>query len=129
MEATATGRTDAARRSVLDVTLRVWRVLAFDGRPAYAATFVRRALETDARFSQVTTAFVSSPSQRIRGADRPAPASPQQIRARSTAISWLWAQPMRSGPVKRRPSSGICESAGAVVLLPEGTETTPSCFD
>ena len=53
------GRESAVADKVLDVHARTWQVLAFDGRTSYAATFVRRALETDPRFN-VTTLVVTS---------------------------------------------------------------------
>ena len=120
VEATATGRTDAAADAVLDVTARVWRVLAFDGRPTYAATFVRRALETDARF-QVTTRIVTSRASAMQTG--PAPVSLTDPRALDgfDLVVVGAADALGAGEAASLERY-LRERHGAVVLLPEGTD-------
>ncbi|MBK9240393.1 MAG: hypothetical protein IPL75_09005 [Acidobacteria bacterium] len=120
VEATATGRTDAAADAVLDVTARVWRVLAFDGRPTYAATFVRRALETDARF-QVTTRIVTSRASAVQTG--PAPASLTDPRALDGFdLVVVGAADALGASEAASLERYLRERHGAVVLLPEGTD-------
>jgi len=45
---------------LVDVALRRWEVLFFDGRPSWMSTFVRRALEPDPRFA-LTSRTLTSP--------------------------------------------------------------------
>lgn len=63
VEAMVEGSGTAVADTALEVTSRHWRVLAFDGRPNYPATFIRRALEADPRFvvsTRVVTSRVSA---------------------------------------------------------------------
>ena len=119
VEASAIGRPVAVADAVLEVTERVWRVLAFDGRPTYAATFVRRALETDSRF-HVTTRIVTSRASAVQTG--PAPASLTDTRGLDAfdlvgvgAADALGASEAASLELYLR------ERHGAVILLPEGT--------
>ena len=52
-------RTDADADVVVDVRRAPLRVEFYDPRPSWATTFVRRALEADARFQVATLAFTS----------------------------------------------------------------------
>jgi hypothetical protein len=65
VEASVLNRDAAVADRVIDVHARAWQVLAFDGRPSYAGTFVRRALESDSRF-KVTTRVVTSRASAIQ---------------------------------------------------------------
>ena len=65
VEAAVLNRDVAMADRVIDVHARAWQVLAFDGRPSYGATFVRRALESDPRF-KVTTRVVTSRTSAIQ---------------------------------------------------------------
>jgi hypothetical protein len=65
VEAAVLNRDSAMADRVIDVHARAWQVLAFDGRPSYASTFVRRALESDPRF-KVTTRVVTSRASAIQ---------------------------------------------------------------
>jgi hypothetical protein len=65
VEASVLNRDPAIADRVIDVHARAWQVLAFDGRPSYAATFVRRALESDPRF-KVTTRVVTSRASAVQ---------------------------------------------------------------
>jgi hypothetical protein len=57
IEASAAGAA-ASADAAIDVDTTRWKVLAFDPRPSWASTFVRRALEEDSRF--VVTARVAT---------------------------------------------------------------------
>jgi len=50
----------ASADAAIDVGDRPWNVLFFDRRPAWTATFVRRALESDARFAVETRVVTST---------------------------------------------------------------------
>lgn len=64
---------------VVDVRPIIWDVLAFDLRPSWQATFVRRALEADPRLS-VTSRVIASP-----GISRSRGSAPQGLDAASLA--------------------------------------------
>jgi len=120
IEATVIGYRAAVADAVLDVTARVWRVLAFDGRPTYAATFVRRALEADSRF-HVTTRVVTSRTSAVQTGS--APASLSESRALDAFdLVVVGAADALSANDAASLERYLRERHGAVVLLPEGTE-------
>lgn len=87
--ATATSpATDTQRvsRAVL-VDSTPWRVLAYDARPSWNATFIRRALERDGRFDVRSRVVTSRAPQALvaRGSSR-APASLSSLDARSVDV-------------------------------------------
>ena len=67
----AAGDGVAAVDAAVDVQPMSWRVLSFDPHPAYAATFVRRALEADRRFV-VTSRVATSPQSSAETGQAPA---------------------------------------------------------
>ncbi|MSO49862.1 MAG: hypothetical protein EXQ49_08155 [Acidobacteria bacterium] len=120
VEASATGRGIAVADAVLDVTARVWRVLVFDGRPTYAATFVRRALETDSRF-HVTTRIVTSRASAVQTG--PAPVSLTDTRALDAFdLVVVGAADALGAGEAASLERYLRERHGAVILLPEGTD-------
>ncbi len=120
VEATAAGRDAAVADAVLGVTARVWRVLAFDGRPTYAATFVRRALETDSRF-HVTTRIVTSRASAVHTG--PAPVSLNDARALDAFdLVVVGAADALGASEAASLERYLRERHGAVILLPEGTD-------
>ena len=108
IEATMTGREPAVADRALEVNSRVWQVLAFDGRPSYAATFVRRALESDPRFKVATRVLTSSLAEPASLA-----AFDLIIVGATEAFDDLDASSLQRY---------LRERHGAVVLLPETTE-------
>jgi len=120
VEASMQGRATTVADFAIEVTARVWRVLSFDARPTYASTFVRRALEADARFN-VTTRVVTSRASAIQ-----TPAAPSSLTNTGAldefdlvivgAIDALGAAEAAS--LERY----LRERHGAVVLLPEGND-------
>jgi len=120
IEATVTGRNAAVADAVLDVTARVWRVLAFDGRPTYAATFVRRALEADSRF-HVTTRIVTSRASAVQTG--PAPGSLADARLLDAFdLVVVGASDALEATDAASLERYLRERHGAVVLLPEGPD-------
>lgn len=118
VEASAQGRATTVADFAIDVTARVWRVLSFDARPTYASTFVRRALEADARFS-VTTRVVTSRASAIR--TTAAPSSLNDTGALDEFDLVVVGASDALGAVEAASLERyLRERHGAVVLLPEG---------
>ena len=117
IEAALTGRDPAVADKVLDVHARAWQVLAFDGRPSYAATFVRRALESDPRFT-VTTRVVTSRASAMQTNAAPSTLTdPASLAAFDLII--VGAPEAFGEPEARALLRYMRERQGAVILLPE----------
>lgn len=120
VEAAATGREPAVADTVVNITTRVWRVLAFDGRPSYPATFVRRALEADPRFS-VTTRVVTSRASAIQTNSAPSSLSDWQSLAAFDLVI-IGAPEVLGASEADALERYMRERNGAVILLPETTQ-------
>ena len=117
VEAAMTGREPVVADRVLDVHARTWKVLAFDGRPSYAATFVRRALESDPRF-KVSTRVVTSRASAIQTSAAPSTLADSAALADFDLI--IVGAPETFGePEVRALQQYARERRGAVILLPE----------
>jgi hypothetical protein len=117
VEAAIPGRDPAVADRMIDVHARTWQVLAFDGRPSYAATFVRRALESDPRFT-VTTRVVTSRTSAIQ-----TNAAPSTLTDFATLADFdliIVGAPETFGASEARSLERYMrERHGAVILLPE----------
>ena len=119
VEAAMTGRDPVVADRVLDVHARAWQVLAFDGRPSYAATFVRRALESDPRFT-VTTRVVTSRVSAMQ--TNAAPSTLTDSASLSAFDLIIVGAPEAFGDSEARALQRyLRERQGAVILLPETT--------
>ena len=117
VEAVLTGADPVVADKVLDVHARAWQVLAFDGRPSYAATFVRRALESDPRFT-VTTRVVTSRASAIQTNIGPSTLTDHASLAAFDLI--IVGAPEAFGEAEARALQRyLSERQGAVILLPE----------
>jgi hypothetical protein len=117
IEAALTGRDPVVADRVIDVHARAWQVLAFDGRPSYAATFVRRALELDPRFT-VTTRVVTSRASAMQTNAAPSTLTdPGSLAAFDLII--VGAPEAFGEPEARGLQRYMRERQGAVILLPE----------
>lgn len=126
VEVTMYGRISAVADRVVEVSERVWKILAFDGRPSYAGTFVRRALESDSRF-QVTTRVVTSRSSAIESkptqATSASPATLADFASLSTFDAIVVAAAEGLGEIEASAlQQYMRDRHGAVVLLPESAE-------
>ena len=117
VEAALTGTEPVVADKVLDVHARAWQVLAFDGRPSYAATFVRRALESDPRFT-VTTRVVTSRASAMQTNAGPSTLTDHLSLATFDLI--IVGAPEAFGEAEARALQRyLRERQGAVILLPE----------
>lgn len=117
VEAALTGTDPVVADNVLDVHARAWQVLAFDGRPSYAATFVRRALESDPRFT-VTTRVVTSRASAMQTNAGPSTLTDHLSLAAFDLI--IVGAPEAFGEAEARGLQRyLRERQGAVILLPE----------
>ncbi|HUR20724.1 MAG TPA: hypothetical protein VMZ90_07940 [Vicinamibacterales bacterium] len=120
VEAAVLGRDPVIADRVLDVHAHAWQVLAFDGRPSYAATFVRRALESDPRF-KVTTRVVTSRASAIE--TNAAPSSLTDSASLAAFDLIIVGAPEAFGESEARALQRYArERQGAVILLPETKE-------
>ncbi len=107
----------ASVETAIGVTSRVWRVLVFDGRPTYASTFVRRALEADSRFDVVARSLTS------RGVSTTVGTAPPTLTDASALSSFdlviVGAPEVLGTPEAAALERYLRERHGAVVLLPE----------
>lgn len=122
VEASVAGSELAVADKTLRVNTRVWRVLAFDGRPSYPGTFVRRALEADPRFS-VTTRVVTSRGSTLQTQSGPASLGDWQSLSAFDLIV-VGAPDVFGGVEARALERYLRERHGAVVLLPEAAGGT-----
>jgi hypothetical protein len=119
VRADVTGLAESAARADVGVEIRDrrWAVLAFDRRPSWMSTFVRRAIEADPRFV-VTSRIVTSRSARIDAGRPPATLSALPSLALFDAV--LVGAP---GELTDADVSGLesfmRERGGAVVFLPD----------
>ena len=119
VDAQAAGGAAASAEIAIQVTDRIWRVLVFDGRPTYASTFVRRALETDPRFDVVAHSVTSRGMAVRSGA---APASLGGANALSAFDLVIIGAPETLGAGEAASLDRYLRARhGAVVLLPEGS--------
>ena len=117
VESSIQGEDPAVADVGVRVSTRVWKVLAFDGRPTYAATFVRRALEADPRFD-VTTRSVTSRGASVQTGT--APTSLSNARALAAFDLVIVGAPAALGATEATAlETYLREGHGAVVLLPE----------
>ncbi len=117
-EAAVPGRRTAVADAAITVTARVWRVLSFDSRPTYSATFVRRALEADPRFA-VTTRIATSRVSAIQ--TRTPPFSLSEARALDEFDLVIVGAAEALGSAEAAALERyLRDRHGAVVLLPEG---------
>lgn len=124
VEASVLNRDAAVADRVIDVHARAWHVLAFDGRPSYASTFVRRALETDPRF-KVTTRVVTSRASAIQTNVAPSTLSvPASLAAFDLAFDLIvvGGLDVLGEPDARALQQYLRERRGGVILLPETME-------
>lgn len=109
----------ASAEVAVEVTGRVWRVLVFDGRPTYASTFVRRALEADPRFEVVARSVTGRATAVQSGA---APPSLGDATALSAFDLVIVGAPDTLGSTEAAVLERyLRERQGAVVVLPEGS--------
>ncbi|NQW05548.1 MAG: hypothetical protein HQ485_16205 [Acidobacteria bacterium] len=117
VEAAVQGAASAVADVGVRVSTRVWKVLAFDGRPTYAATFVRRALEADPRFDVTTRSVTSRGASVQTGA---APTSLSNARALAAFDLVVVGAPAALGATDAAAlETYLRDGGGAVVLLPE----------
>lgn len=101
----------------LTVTTRVWKVLAFDGRPTYLGTFVRRALEEDPRFDVTARSLTSRQTSVQTGA---APDALSDARAIGTYDLVVVGAPDALGATEAVALDRyLRDRHGAAILLPE----------
>jgi hypothetical protein len=119
VDAQVAGGAAASAEIAIDVTDRVWRVLVFDGRPTYASTFVRRALEADSRFDVVAHSVTS------RGMAVRSGAAPVSLEGANTLSEFdlvIIGAPETLGAREATLLDRYLRARhGAVVLLPEGS--------
>ena len=119
VDAQVAGGAAASAEIAIDVTDRVWRVLVFDGRPTYASTFVRRALEADPRFDVVARSVTSRGMAVLSGA---APVSLDGANTLSAFDLVIIGAPETLGAGEAASLDRYLRvRRGAVVLLPEGS--------
>lgn len=120
IEAAMPGRDRAVADHVLEVNARVWQVLAFDSRPAYPSTFVRRALESDPRFKVATRVVTSGASQMQTSA---APSSLTDAPSLAAFDLVVVGAPDGFGETEAAALQRyLRDRHGAVMLLPENTQ-------
>ena len=119
VDAQVAGGAATSAEIAIDVTGRIWRVLVFDGRPTYASTFVRRALESDPRF-EVAAHSVTSRGMAMKSGV--APASLDAADALSAFDLVVIGAPETLGAREAASLDRYLRARhGAVVLLPEGS--------
>jgi hypothetical protein len=112
------GRTTSAD-AVTHVVERTVRVLMYEARPSWAATFVRRALETDPRFDVVVRSMTSRGVAVEAGA---APVSLERVAALDGFDVLVLGAPEALGVAEAAALERyLREREGAVVLLPSAT--------
>ncbi|MEP7117023.1 MAG: hypothetical protein ABI880_05550 [Acidobacteriota bacterium] len=110
-------------RLAVDVAVAAtpWPVLVLEPRPSWAATFVRRALESDARLD-VDAQATLAPGL-VRGV-APGPVDDRRVaRARVVVVGGL--DGLTDADV-RRLERYLAERGGAVVLVPDGVVSGPA---
>jgi hypothetical protein len=115
-------REPAVADRVIQVTERVWNVLAFDGRPTYSSTFVRRALESDPRF-KVSTRVVTSRASAIETNLAPSTLTNASALSRFDLVV-VGASDTLGESEAAALQQYLRERHGAVILLPETTQDT-----
>lgn len=97
-----------------------WRVLTYDARPSYLATFVRRALERDPRFAvQTRVVTASGPQQRITRGSARAPSSLATLDPSGVDVIVVGApEALRAAEVEVL-ARAMRERGVSVVLLPD----------
>lgn len=103
-----------------------WRVLSYDARPSYLATFVRRALERDPRFAvQTRVVTASGPQQRITRGSARAPSSLAALDPSGVDVIVVGApEALRAGEVEAL-GRAMRERGVSVVLLPDRAAPGP----
>jgi hypothetical protein len=120
VEAGVPGRRPAIADASVDVAGRIWQVLAYDSRPTYAATFVKRALEADSRF-KVSTRVATSRSSAI--VSTAAPRSLSDTESLDSYDLIIVGAPEALGTSEAAALERyLRERHGAVALLPEGAD-------
>ena len=112
------GQADGARADLgIEIRDRRWAVLAFDRRPSWMATFVRRALETDPRFV-VTSRVVASRGASVEAGRPPASLSEMPSLALFDAVLVGAPAELTDADVTGLESF-MRQRGGAVLLLPD----------
>lgn len=119
LQAQVAGGEPVSAEIAIQATARAWRVLVFDGRPSYASTFVRRALESDPRFDVTALSVTSRGMTMESGA---APASLDGADALAAFDLVVVGAPETLGAREAASLDRYLRARhGAVVLLPEGS--------
>jgi hypothetical protein len=109
--------------TIVDVSSRRLPILVFDARPSWTSTFVRRALEPDARFT-VTHRMLTS--RGVSNTSGPAPASLRDIEALDDFATIIVGAPDQ---LAERDVAGLeafmRRRGGRVVLLMDGRSSAP----
>jgi hypothetical protein len=103
--------------TVMEVVDTRWRVLVFDGRPTWASTFVRRALEDDPRFDVVARTTTSRGASAQSGT-APVRLSDPGVLSRVSLVVVGAPDALTSADVDALDRY-MRDQQGAVVLLPE----------
>ena len=107
----------------MDVVNRTWQVLFYDRRPSWASTFVRRALEDDARFS-VRSRTQTSTGVAIERGD--VPASLGAVDRIDAFDAVVVGAPAALSPVEVQTLEEFAHRrGGAVVVLLDGPASGP----
>ncbi|TVP44296.1 MAG: hypothetical protein EA350_12000 [Gemmatimonadales bacterium] len=108
---------------LVHVSPRPWEVLFFEGRPSWLSTFVRRALEPDARFA-VTSRTVTSPGLATQfGAPPASLASPRALDGFDAVV--VGAPELLSGNDVAALQLFMEMRGGSVLLLPDREASGP----